>query len=55
MLTFADGPAELWRWLERPTLSANGMKGWVQGIPGVAGRDRDLRRIQATVPVLPIR
>ena len=53
-LTFADGHAEAWRWLERSTLSAAGMKGWVQGIPGVSGRDRDLTRIQATVPVLPI-
>lgn len=55
VLTFADGHAELWRWLEAPTLSANNRKGWVQGIVGVPGRDRDLRRIQATVPVLPIR
>ena len=56
VLTFADGHAEAWRWLEKSTLSANGMKGWVQGIVGVpGGRDRDLRRIQATVPVLPIR
>jgi prepilin-type N-terminal cleavage/methylation domain-containing protein/prepilin-type processing-associated H-X9-DG protein len=55
VFSFADGHAELWRWLEAPTLSANQQKGWVQGIVGVRGRDRDLRRIQATVPVLPIR
>lgn len=55
VLSFADGHAELWRWLERPTLSANGMKGWVQGIAGVPGKDRDLSRIHATVPTLPVR
>ena len=55
VLSFADGHAELWRWLESTTLSANYRKGWVQGIAGVPGRDRDLRRIQATVPVLPVR
>jgi len=55
VLSFADGHAELWRWLEHTTLSANYRKGWIQGIVGVPGRDRDLRRIQATVPVLPIR
>ena len=55
VLSFADGHAELWRWLEKTTLSANGAKGWVQGVQGVGARDRDLRRIQATVPVIPLR
>ncbi|MBL9128445.1 MAG: prepilin-type N-terminal cleavage/methylation domain-containing protein [Verrucomicrobiales bacterium] len=55
VLSFADGHAELWRWMERTTLSANGSQGWVQGIRGVGSHDRDLRRIQATVPRIPIR
>ena len=54
VLSFADGHAELWKWYETQTLSANGRRGWVQGIQGVPGRDRDLKRVQATVPVLPL-
>ncbi len=54
VLSFADGHAELWRWLEPTTLSADQRTGWVQGIVGVPGRDRDLRRIQSTIPRLPL-
>ena len=54
VLSFADGHAELWRWLERTTLSADRIKGWVQGVVGVPGRDRDLRRVHETVPRVPI-
>ncbi len=55
VFTFADGHAELWRWLESTTRSADRVRGWVQGIKGVPGKDRDLIRIHGTVPVLPIR
>ncbi|MBM3823726.1 MAG: type II secretion system protein [Verrucomicrobia bacterium] len=55
VLSFADGHAELWKWLETTTHSAARVEGWVQGIRGVRNTDRDLRRIQATVPMIPIR
>lgn len=55
VLSFADGHAELWRWLERQTMSADRVNGWVQGTAGVPGKDRDLVRVHATVPVIPLR
>ena len=55
VLSFADGHCETWRWLEPTTLAADTVHGWVQGLPGIVGRDRDLKRIQACVPTLPIR
>ncbi len=54
VLTFADGHAEAWQWRERNTLYADRLKGWVQGVPGVNGRDRDLARIHATIPRIPL-
>jgi len=54
VLSFADGHAEAWRWLEPTTRSADTMPGWVQGIQGIPGRDRDLTRIHTTVPRVPI-
>ena len=54
VLTFADGHAEAWKWLERTTLYADQLKGWVQGVQGMTGRDRDLTRIHATVPKVPL-
>ena len=54
VFTFADGHAELWRWFERQTLSADKVQGWVQGVAGVPGNDRDLRRVHDTVPRVPI-
>lgn len=55
VLSFADGHAELWKWLEPTTHSASKLTGWVQGVQGAPGTDRDLRRIQSTVPTIPIR
>lgn len=55
VFSFADGHAELWKWLEPTTHSASKVKGWVQGIKGVPDTDRDLLRIHTTVPVVPIR
>lgn len=52
-LSFADGHAEAWKWREATTLSADRIKGWVQGVAGVPGRDRDLQRIHQTVPLTP--
>lgn len=54
VLTFADGHAEAWTWRERNTLYADQLKGWVQGVPGLPGRDRDLARIHATIPRVPL-
>jgi prepilin-type N-terminal cleavage/methylation domain-containing protein/prepilin-type processing-associated H-X9-DG protein len=54
VLTFADGHAEAWKWLERTTLYADQLKGWVQGVQGMTGRDRDLARIHTTVPKVPL-
>jgi prepilin-type N-terminal cleavage/methylation domain-containing protein/prepilin-type processing-associated H-X9-DG protein len=54
-MTFADGHAETWRWLEGNTLRISTLKGWIQGQPGVPNKDRDLLRIHATVPVVPLR
>jgi prepilin-type processing-associated H-X9-DG protein len=55
VLTFVDGHAETWQWRERTTLSADRIAGWVQGVAGVPRTDRDLLRIHAAVPVIPIR
>jgi len=52
VLSFADGHTELWRWMEATTLSADTQKGWVQGVGGISGRDRDLVRIHASIKVL---
>jgi prepilin-type N-terminal cleavage/methylation domain-containing protein/prepilin-type processing-associated H-X9-DG protein len=54
VLTFADGHAESWRWLEANTLRIGHMKGWIQDQPAVPGTDRDLGRIFAGVPRVPI-
>ena len=54
VLTFADGHAEAWKWLERNTLHADQLKGWVQRVPGIPERDRDLTRVHATVPRVPL-
>jgi prepilin-type N-terminal cleavage/methylation domain-containing protein len=55
VLSFADGRCEAWHWLEATTLVADTMSGWIQGLPGIVGRDRDLKRVQACVPIIPIR
>jgi prepilin-type processing-associated H-X9-DG protein len=54
VLSFADGHAEAWRWLESTTLSADTVPGWVQGIQGIPGRDRGLTRNHTTVPRVPL-
>ena len=54
VLSFADGHGETWHWLERTTLAADSVRGWVQGLHGIVGRDRDLQRVQACVPKVPI-
>ncbi len=55
VLSFADGHAETWRWLEPRTLETSQRTDWIQGPLGVAGTDRDLLRIHAGVPRTPIR
>jgi prepilin-type N-terminal cleavage/methylation domain-containing protein/prepilin-type processing-associated H-X9-DG protein len=55
VLSFADGHAEHWRWLEPNTLRVGRQKGWIQGPAGAPGRDRDLARIGSGIPRIPIR
>jgi len=50
VLSFADGHAELWRWLEPRTLAAARSGPWLQGVAGVPKTDRDLRRIYDAAP-----
>jgi prepilin-type processing-associated H-X9-DG protein len=54
VLSFADGHAELWRWLEPNTLRIAKIKSWIQGQAAVPKTDRDLSRIFAGVPKAPI-
>jgi prepilin-type N-terminal cleavage/methylation domain-containing protein/prepilin-type processing-associated H-X9-DG protein len=54
VLSFADGHAELWRWREPNTLRISKLKGWIQSQPAVFKTDRDLGRIFASVPAIPI-
>jgi prepilin-type N-terminal cleavage/methylation domain-containing protein/prepilin-type processing-associated H-X9-DG protein len=55
VLSFADGHAECWRWIEPNTIRISKMKGWIQNQPGAFPIDRDLRRLQQCIPVTPIR
>jgi hypothetical protein len=50
VLSFADAHAETWRWREPNTLRTAKLKGWIQGIAGVAGKDRDLSRLYDAAP-----
>jgi prepilin-type N-terminal cleavage/methylation domain-containing protein/prepilin-type processing-associated H-X9-DG protein len=54
VLSFADGHSELWRWLEPNTFRISKMKGWIQFQAAVSKTDRDLGRIFAGVPTVPI-
>jgi prepilin-type N-terminal cleavage/methylation domain-containing protein/prepilin-type processing-associated H-X9-DG protein len=51
-LTFADGHAETWRWLEGRTQAIGRMGGWLAWPPNpsVGANDRDLGRIFQAVP-----
>jgi prepilin-type processing-associated H-X9-DG protein len=53
-MTFADGHAEHWRWIEPNTLAISQRPGYINGVPGVPGKDRDLQRVYETVPRIPI-
>ena len=55
VLSFADGHAEQWRWVEPNTFRIARTKGWIQGHPAVVGKDRDLGRLQQAIPRTPIR
>jgi len=55
VLSFADGHAEMWRWLESNTLRISKLKGWIQNQAAVQRTDRDLGRLQKAIPVTPIR
>ena len=51
--TFADGHSETIRWLEPATRRISQLKGWIQN-NAVAPRDRDLSRVHAAGPRLPL-
>lgn len=55
VLSFADGHAEHWRWLEANTMRIGRLKGWIQNNAAISGRDRDLGRLQRAIPVVPVR
>jgi len=56
VMSFADGHAELWHWLEPNTIRiARNTKGWIQNQPAVPTGDRDLGRLQQCIPRIPIR
>jgi len=49
-LTFADGHAETWRWLEPNTARISSLNTWIVLQPGARGQDRDLARLFKVVP-----
>lgn len=49
-LSFADGHAELWRWLEPNTFQIAGLNEWTVMKPAVPNTDRDLSRFFKVVP-----
>lgn len=53
-VTFADGHAESWRWLEPNTLAIARRSGYLQDLPAVSDRDRDLERVHQVVPRIPL-
>jgi prepilin-type N-terminal cleavage/methylation domain-containing protein/prepilin-type processing-associated H-X9-DG protein len=55
VLSFADGHAESWKWVEPNTFLIARQPGWIQGWPSSGPRDRDLTRLQRAIPVTPIR
>lgn len=50
MVSFADGHAEAWRWLEANTLRIARLNTWILGQPAVSNTDRDLSRFFTGVP-----
>lgn len=50
VLTFADGHAESWRWLEPNTARISSLNAWIVLQPGARGNDRDLDRMFRVVP-----
>lgn len=53
VLTFADGHAELIKWLEPNTIRAGKLTGWIQGVYG-GPKDRDLQRFHRGIPAVPL-
>lgn len=49
-VSFADGHAEVWRWLEGNTLKIAGLRTWTVLQPAVNRTDRDLSRFFRVVP-----
>jgi prepilin-type processing-associated H-X9-DG protein len=49
-VSFADGHAELWRWIEPNTVGLSRLKDWVVLKPALPNTDRDLARFFRAVP-----
>jgi prepilin-type processing-associated H-X9-DG protein len=49
-LSFADGHAELWRWIEANTLRIAALNDWIVMKPAVPNTDRDLGRFFKVIP-----
>jgi prepilin-type N-terminal cleavage/methylation domain-containing protein/prepilin-type processing-associated H-X9-DG protein len=54
VLSFADGHVEHWKWREPNTLAISKKPPWIQA-EGTRLGDRDLMRVQQSIPVTPIR
>jgi prepilin-type N-terminal cleavage/methylation domain-containing protein/prepilin-type processing-associated H-X9-DG protein len=50
VLSFADGHAESWRWVENNTMKISDKGGWIVLQPGQRGGDRDLQRLFDAIP-----
>ena len=50
VLSFADGHAESWRWVEPNTTAIAKKRGWIVLQPGSGPNDRDLQRMFNAVP-----
>jgi len=50
VLSFADGHAESWRWVEPNTTAIEKKRGWIVLQPGSGPNDRDLQRMFNAVP-----
>jgi len=49
-LSFADGHAEVWRWLEPNTVRISQLNDWTVLKPAVPNTDRDLARFFKAIP-----
>jgi prepilin-type N-terminal cleavage/methylation domain-containing protein/prepilin-type processing-associated H-X9-DG protein len=50
VLSFADGHAESWRWVEPNTTKIAQKRGWIVLQPGAGSNDRDLNKLFGAIP-----